>query len=319
MTEIASERQLVIEFANNDGVEPMMNKKVLLRVSVLVGLTMALTVHGARAVAEEDMTMNGYSYEEFKGFEKNWHFVTVRYRGDTSEMRFIYANDLAYKALLKGSSEYPEGSRFGKISIQTQPDLDFPSSRVPSGKVRHTFMVRDVARHKDTYGWGYSLFDPSGKPSSGDHRAEARACAACHQIAKDAGQVFAKPMAFGLNVDLAKNWLKHLTFAKTSLKKVPAVLAQKIPSTFKFIHLIEGPLRKSLFSGTLDEIRPALFEEIKSTGQPAGLLSEDNKLFSIAYPVELAKCPDKKGAKAVHTLPNSAEGFYEIEVCLRDI
>ncbi len=273
----------------------------------------------APSVAEQNTTMNGYSYEEFKDFEKNWHFVTVRYRGDTKEMRFTYANDVAYKALLGGSNRYPDGARFGKVSIQTQQDLVFPSSRLPSGKVRHTFMVRDTARHKETDGWGYALFDPQGKPYSGDHRTESLACAACHQIVKDSGHVFSKAMALNLNVSPEKNWVKLLTFLKTQTEKLPKSVVQKIPLNIKFIYLLEGPLRKHIFFGTLDEIRPALLEKVKNTGQAAGLLSMDEKTFSVVYPVKTATCPDNKGAKAIHTLPNDKKEFYEIEVCLHDL
>lgn len=294
-------------------------KTVFFKILFLANTFVALTIGAAYSTADQNTTMNGYSYEDFKDFEKKWHFVTVRYRGDTKEMRFTYANDIAFKALLKGNNQYPDGARFGKISIQTQQDLAFPSSRLPAGKVRHTFMVRDASKHKETYGWGYALFDPSGAPYAGDHKAESLACATCHQIVKDSGQVFSKPMAFDLNVNLATGWTKNLTFLKVNVEKMPTILTQKIPSNFKFIHLIDGPLRKNIFFGTLDEIRPALLQKVKNTGHVAGLLSLDEKKFSIAYPIKMTKCPENKGAKAIHTLPTNEQGFYEIEVCLNDI
>src|SRR4051812_4515226 len=46
--------------------------------------------------------MNGHSLREFVGFEKNWKLVTVRFRKDTGELRFTYANDLAWKNLKAG-------------------------------------------------------------------------------------------------------------------------------------------------------------------------------------------------------------------------
>jgi hypothetical protein len=287
--------------------------------SCLIKVFVATTFCLPNSVAEPNTTMSGYSYEEFKDFEKKWHFVTVRYRADTKEMRFTYANDLAYKTLVSGSNRYPDGARFGKVSIQTQQDLVFPSSRLPSGKVRHTFMVRDSARNKETDGWGYALFDPEGKPYSGDHRTESLACAACHQIVKDTGHVFSKVMALNLNVSPERSWTKHFTFLKTQRKKLPKSIVQNIPTNIKFINLIDGPLRKHIFFGTLDEIRPTLLEEVKKTGQAAGLVSLDEEKFSIAFPLSIEKCPGNKGAKAMHTLPNDKKGFYEIEVCLSDI
>ena len=43
--------------------------------------------------------MNEIKFQSYKGFEKKWKLVTVRFREDTKEMRFTYANDIAWKTL----------------------------------------------------------------------------------------------------------------------------------------------------------------------------------------------------------------------------
>lgn len=43
--------------------------------------------------------MNGISLEQYRDFWQSWHLVTVRYRSDVGEQRFVYANDLAYEGL----------------------------------------------------------------------------------------------------------------------------------------------------------------------------------------------------------------------------
>src|SRR4051812_40536000 len=98
-------------------------------------------------------TMSGVRLQDFRDFEKKWHLVTVRYRKDTAELRFTYANDIAWEALNRHSLDYPEGAVFGKIGVATQSDLSFASSSVPSGARRYQFMVRNKEKYQDTNGW----------------------------------------------------------------------------------------------------------------------------------------------------------------------
>ena len=41
--------------------------------------------------------MNEISADQYEDFKTSFNFVTVRYRKDSAEMRFVYANDLAFK------------------------------------------------------------------------------------------------------------------------------------------------------------------------------------------------------------------------------
>ena len=123
----------------------------------LVGLTVLLTATRLLAepfVVAKNLTMSGYTFNDYRDFQKNWKLVTVRYRKDTDEMRFTYANDLAYSTLMSGKTDYPDGAVFAKIGFKTEPDPAFSSSAVPSGIRRYQFMVRDSKKHTSTNGWG---------------------------------------------------------------------------------------------------------------------------------------------------------------------
>ena len=205
-----------------------------------------------------------------------------------------------------------------KVSIRTQSDGSFPSSQVPSGKVRHTFMVRNAKRHKKTYGWGYALFDPNGKPYDGDHNAKTMACAACHQIVKDQGQVFSKPMGLPFKVGSSSDWKSRIDFKATSIAQVPQTVQNEIGSKFKKIHLIQGALQKHLFFGTLDEVRPILLEKAKSVNVPTGLISNDGSQYSIVVPTNSKACAGGQSFKAFHTLPKGKAKLYKLDLCLNE-
>ena len=146
-------------------------------------------------VASSD-TMNGYALKDYDGFWKdpaNWHFVTVRFRKDTGEMRLTYANDIAWKALLAGGRQYPDGAVFGKIGLLTRDDPSFTSSAVPVGARRYQLMVRDAKKWQETNGWGYALFDGAGKAVAEDQDIASMACYACHALVPERGDVFSEP------------------------------------------------------------------------------------------------------------------------------
>lgn len=88
-------------------------------------------------------TMNGYSFKEYKDFPQKWKLVTVRFRKDIDEMRFVYANELAFKALQSGTGKYPDGAIFGKLGVRSKDDPEFASSMVPSGVHRYQLMVKN--------------------------------------------------------------------------------------------------------------------------------------------------------------------------------
>lgn len=233
--------------------------------------------------------MHGFKLHDFqkRGFPDKWHFVTVRYRNDTGEMRFTYANEVAWQSLLKGTKDFPDGAIFAKTGRKTEQDPAFASSAVPSGAKRFQFMVRDKKKFKETDGWGYVLFDSRGKTFPGEPQANSMACAACHRLVPDRGLVFSQPADLSVK-SVLPSWLfsrKQSSFEFVTVKRAdfPEAIRGQIPEGVLDADSLQGPLRKHLFFGTLDEIVPTLGEHVARTGRAAILFSDDRegRLYSL--------------------------------------
>ncbi|MBV2167073.1 MAG: cytochrome P460 family protein, partial [Bdellovibrio sp.] len=126
-------------------------------------LTLVANAYFEIPATSKKSEMNQISFEKYKNFPTEWNLVTVRYRNDNKELRFIYANNIAFQHLLSESKKsYPEGSAFGKTAYITAQDPHFPSSMVPSTNRRFQFMVKDSKKYAATNGWGYALFNSEG-------------------------------------------------------------------------------------------------------------------------------------------------------------
>ncbi|MBY0315822.1 MAG: cytochrome P460 family protein [Bdellovibrionales bacterium] len=240
----------------------------------------------AEAQGGEDV-MNDISFSKYKNFERDWKMVTVRYRRDTGEMRFTYANPTAYKALLEGKSEYPDGAVFAKIGAGTSPDADFASSEVPSGTRRFQLMVRNSKKYASTGGWGYALFDHTGKTFDEDVNVKTQSCYACHLVVQNKGYVFSEPFISGLDPKVKwsrKSTVAPVTFEVIERSQLPSAIFSHWPEKFKQGSSLQGSLRDVLFQGTLDEIRPTLANEAFRSQRPAILISRDSKRFSVVIP-----------------------------------
>lgn len=232
-------------------------------------------------------SMNGIRLRDYPDFEKKWTLAGVRFRKDTGELRFTYANPLAWKNLKKKTSDYPDGAVFAKIGFLTGEDPAFPSSVVANGARRFQLMVRDRKKYADTGGWGYALFTSNGVTYNDNPKTSAVACHACHQLVPERNYVFTEPMLFSPS----ETWLaqkkpagERLSFRDGTPKDLPARALSSLPSSTAKIRLLTGDLQKNLFEGTLNEIRPALTLEALKTGLPAALVSDDQDQFAIVFP-----------------------------------
>lgn len=237
-----------------------------------------------------NLEMNGYKISDYQNFASEYTLVTVRYRQDSGEFRFTYANSIALKAL-KENKPYPDNAVFAKTAYLLSPDRAFPSSLTPNKVNRYQLMVKNAAKHKDTDGWGYALFDSTGRTFAGEPKAAAMACRACHQIVKDKNYVFSDLIFKGVNFfsdakanQAVKKKNKYLPeFETVAVKKLPKFVADLIPKSAKSVRSIKGNLKKYIFEGTLNEIRPFLGSEVLASQLPALLISEDGKQFSLVY------------------------------------
>lgn len=274
--------------------------------TVFFGMLLVFSATKAPIPEETADTMNGYSLSQFGSFEKEWHLVTSRYRKDTGEMRLTWANDIAWKALQEKSTDYPDGAVFAKIGMMTEDDPDFTSSAVPSGVKRYQFMVRDRKKFPDTQGWGYAIFNGSGKNTSKpeDHAIDSRACSACHEMVPQRGYVFSQPMALALNTaaPILSEATGNITFTTLDSAKLRADVQKHLPAGTRQVRRVHGPFEKHVFVGTMGEIRPVLIREAIRTRHPALLISDDSPLFSLSYiNPDKPACEDhgKKGVSVV--------------------
>jgi hypothetical protein len=295
-----------------------------MRMSFLVMLILCIYGNAWAGQSDSSTTMNGYSAHQYGDFEKKWRLVTVRYRKDTDEMRFTYANPIAWKTLVSGKINYPDGSVFAKVGVMTIPDSAFLSSVTPGGARRIQLMVRDQKKHISTDGWGYAIFDSQGKTLPGDQKTATQACFACHRIVPERGEVFSQimPSAFGdpLKTDSKRSSrnLQRIEFANRNASLLPAGVRAHLPKEKNLVRVTTTPLGN--FFGTLDEIQPTLAHESMRSGLPTVLISDDGKLFSLVFPdTGTSSCDASKkeiAFKGAHSLPKNDNSIYENSFCL---
>jgi len=283
---------------------PRRSLKIAASLFFLLGtLFGALSAFGEEALKNwsGQSVMNEIKVTDYKGFEKKWNLVTVRHRRDSNEMRFTYANPVAWKAMQSGVKEYPEGSVFAKIGLVVGEDPAFPSSVVPNGARRFQFMKKDK-KYKDTDGWGYALFDSSAKTFGEDPSLTAQACHACHRLVPDRGFVFSQPLDFnpfsGNYQPLVGVADSRVQFIDGSVDKLPEKARAFLPEDTRKIRLVVGEIQKKVFEGTLNEIRPALALELKTSGLPAILVSDDQRFVSMVFPAKQVQLNCATKAKA---------------------
>lgn len=265
--------------------------------------------------------MNGYAFTSFNNFQNDWKLVTVRYRQDTGELRFVYANDVAWKGLASAKGEYADGAVFGKIGFASKEDTNFKSSLTPDGVRRFQFMVRDKTKHKQTGGWGYALFDKNGKTFPEELQKQTMACFACHSLVSNLGYVFSKKVPL-FDAPEKRNVPENaLLFEEIETSLLPESVKNLLPAGVVRVKSVIGPLRNHLFQGTLDEIRPALAREAARSGFPALLISEDRSRFSLVLSEKERTCGNAQGKsvssyKGIHNYVNDPKKLFTVSFCL---
>jgi hypothetical protein len=247
-------------------------------------------------------SMNGISFAQYKDFPQRWTLVTIRFRKDTGEMRLTYANEPAMKTLSEGATDYPDGAVFAKTGVHTGTDPQFVSSVVPKGVRRYQLMVKNKKVYPTTGGWGYGLFDAQGKTFPEDPKETQDACYACHTLVENRGDVFSQPFSFTAKAKFSEATASldavtsKISYQWESVASLPLAVKELVPKNSKRLRLLTNDvLRKNVFQGTLDELKPVLEYEARQSGSTALFLSADGKKFVMVSPVETAECMDLKG------------------------
>lgn len=230
--------------------------------------------------------MNQIRLLDYGDFTQKWKLVTVRYRQDSKEMRFTYANSIAWDAIRQGLAIYPDGSVFAKVGFKSDVDHAFSSSVVPSGARRFQLMVKNSKKYLETDGWGYALFQSNGTLFDGDIKTVTQSCHACHKLVPERNFVFSEPIEVSPLIKEVQSVFKsqknasQIRFLKLDKKDFSSFLNSQIDS-IDFIEIIDGSLREFYFGGTLDEVTPLLIENVLKTQNTSGFLSLDQKTFKI--------------------------------------
>lgn len=248
------------------------------------------------AFAADKSVMNGISFKKYAGFEQKWKLVTVRYRKDNRELRFVYANPIAMRAMDLKMKKYPEGAVFAKVAYLAQPDPAFESSLAPSESRRFQFMVKDSQKYKKHNGWGYALFNSYGEMNPEPQDQQVNACASCHNVIPERDYVF----SWKFNQVPSKNLnLFKYTHEEVNKKDLPQNIATLLPEKMDMVLKVISPMTKDVFQGTLDELKPSLARLSVNAKKPVLFLSDDQKKFTLIYPEDLTIECDDEGVKGL--------------------
>jgi hypothetical protein len=127
---------------------------------------------------------------------RDWPLVTVaREEGTLDDLRAVLGNDVALRAVRRGTLPYPDGTVMARVAWHyvSSPDDD----RVLGDSVSHVagapkngvqIMVKDSRRYRSSGGWGFAQFN-DGKPAAESVQAT---CVGCHSAARARDFVFSR-------------------------------------------------------------------------------------------------------------------------------
>lgn len=137
-----------------------------------------------------DLTMpnNSLKFKEIEDY-KNYKIVGTHFRTDKNELRYILANEKAFKAFNEGSA-FPDGSKIVKIGWNVEKMPNFGLALEAKEVQRVEYMIKNSKKFFQNPGnWGYARFvKKDGTYKSWEEGTAS--CVACHNLAKENGFVF---------------------------------------------------------------------------------------------------------------------------------
>lgn len=272
---------------------------------------------------EAPREMNGIKFDELPDFVKDWQLITVRYRADSGEIRFVYGNAAAMAELQSLKPNYPDGAMFAKVALASEDDPSFPSSKMPSQSARVQIMLKDKKKYADTDGWGYALFDRGGAIFMDEDVAhKTQGCVACHRVVPERDYVFSRRANFDFKSlkskktedALVENSKNAITFKSAEAAKVSAKFAPYLKKV-KIVELVTGEIQKHKFSGTLDEIVPSLINQVKRTSTSAALFFDNDNFSLVALESKKKACPNPKAAAYHLWVISNARAVRDTTIC----
>lgn len=238
---------------------------------------------------------DGIDVAQYSEFWRRWRLVTVRYRKDNGEQRFVYANETAWQALQRGDSVYPDGAMFGKIALNLVADASFPNSAEPAGFTRVQLMRKDSRRYSRSNGWGYALFAAGSGIPREDVQSVVTACHACHAMVPERDFVFSRPAFERTRVQTVARAAMKERFrivrvsALTSFQR--QALARVVGGDSVDLVLEVRALSLHLFAGSVNESLPVLADLAAEKATVYAMWDEPTGQFIVARPLpEETRC-----------------------------
>ena len=154
-----------------------------MNMKLLTSSLLLLASLSASALPDLKMPKTGLAFDVIKDY-RSYNVVATHFRTDKNELRYILANDLAYKALKKGSKKLPEGSKIVKIGWNVKEMALYPAALEADKIQRVEYMVKDSKRfNANGDNWGYARFVKT-KNGYKSFNKGTKGCISCHSVAK---------------------------------------------------------------------------------------------------------------------------------------
>ncbi len=142
------------------------------------------------SVPDLEMPTNHLKFKEIEEY-KNYKIVGTHFRTDKKELRYILANNKAFKAYNEGTP-FPNGSKIVKIGWTVKNMSNFNPALEANKVQRIEYMIKDNKRFSKNPGnWGYARFVKKEENYQAWSKGTT-SCISCHNIAKDNGYLFTK-------------------------------------------------------------------------------------------------------------------------------
>jgi len=145
------------------------------------------------SVPDVEMPDNHLKFKEIENY-KNYKIIATHFRTDKNELRYILANEKAFKAYNE-KTPFPNGSKIVKIGWTVEKMPNFNSALETKQIQRIEYMIKDSKRFSKNPGnWGYARFVKKEKQYKPWNKGTS-SCISCHNLAKDNDYLFTKMQA----------------------------------------------------------------------------------------------------------------------------
>lgn len=184
-------------------------------------------------------------------FWKNWSLITIQHDGAKKEQHFIYANEIAEKALKSNATNFPDGAALVNVAYPEEGGKSKPH-------IGYQMMRKDAHLYRAGDGWGYAQWGADGKPAKPGY---GTSCMNCHTSGKARDSVFTSILDSSNWVadNIQNGTLKFADHSATPDRPLPRF----VPTVNRKVDVVEvGKITPEL----LDTIQPVLARQFSEGG-----------------------------------------------------